>query len=1044
MKKLTLFSAVMLLLSITSFAQSANPCGFDDLHQEMLRTDHKYETKVREINNRWVKYSKMMSTALLTYTSKGYVYEIPMVVHVIHTGEAVSSTALYNIDSTKIGQMIDYMNKNYAAEFPFPDTTTGASGGGCRIPLKFVLAKRTPTGIATNGIVRINGSSTYGSTYTSFGVRRSSGSGITTAQAMALSRWLPSDYYNVYVVNKIDGNDLYSTGGIAGFAYLPYFPTVDGMVVVASQVRSGSTTVAHEFGHAFNLLHTFEGDGGTATCPPNADCTTDGDMVCDTEPAYGSNHWPGWCPPTDINPCTGISYKGVKYNVMDYTNCDYSYTGSVYGPDRFTAGQRARVLNIIDNERVALKTSMGLVTPSGLTVFPCMPIYSGTSASIGPVSVSFNGNVVYTGDIGDEGTAYLDHTYTQQSYVNGGSAYPITVTTDVQRQKVKVFIDYNNDGDFADLGEEVFSNVGATSGPVTHTGSITIPTTATTCTWLRMRVVAALNTAPITDMACGTYSNNAQAEDYGVFVRGASGADTVAIAQTAGTNPSCTGSSVTFTATPETGTPTFRWFVNGNPTAVVTSNFTTSSLADNDVITCRIYYTSACGPDSFESKPIVLRVSSTALAVAKNTLKTGTNPGCAGQSLVFKVNVSGGGSAPIYSWRVNGSVVGFNVDTFATSSLAAGDRVWCYVTPNSTCSTTPVNSDTITIAFSTVVPAASIAVTSGAIPSCDSTSITFTATSVNGGASPKYQWYRNNVIVPGATLAAYTETYLYTGDSVWCRVISNHPCIVPGTGDTSWSNKIYITRTARTVPTLVVVLSKGSNPGCLDSLLEYTATATEAGGSPLVVWYINGAVAAYGNVFGSYSFTDGDTLTCKMFTSMGSCNTVDSLMWGPVVFDRKATPGSPIISLIGTMLVSSVSSGIQWYGPDGIIPGATGSTYHPTKQGNYYAVIVNGGCSGLPSNILNVSLLGISPYNMNEVKIYPNPTSGMLTLDWGSEMVNADVDVFTLTGQKVLHTLIENQNKQTLDLNQLANGNYFVVVRDAKGKTGTVSVTVKH
>ncbi|MBL7712849.1 MAG: zinc-dependent metalloprotease [Chitinophagaceae bacterium] len=1045
MKKLTLFSFALLLAGMVSFAQSVNPCGFDDLHKEMMRTDRNYEKAVRSMQNGWVKYAKMMSRALLTHTSKGYVYEIPMVMHVIHTGEAVSSSAKYNVDSLRIAQMIEYMNKNYAAEFPFPDTTTGASGGGTRIPLKFVLAKRTPAGLATNGIIRIDGTASY-PLYNANGVKRSASTGVTTAEVMALSRWNPSDYYNVYIVNKIDGNDLYSSGGIAGYAYLPYFPTVDGMVVVASQVRSGSTTIAHEFGHAFSLLHTFEGDGGTATCPLNADCTTDGDMVCDTEPHYGSNHWPGWCPPSDANPCSspsGLSYNGVIYNVMDYTNCDYSYPGSVWGPDRFTAGQRARVLFTLDNQHAAFKSSMGLVEPSGIVTNACVPTFSGTTTSAGPYVVEFNGMQVYTGDVSLEGKAYIDHAYTQQAVLAKGSTYPINVVTAGSAQKVKVFIDLNADGDFSDAGEEVFSHSSTSGGEVSHSGSIAIPSTATTCTWIRMRVVAALTSASITDMACGTYSNNAQAEDYGIFIQD-SDKDTVAMALTGGTNPSCAGDLLTFTATPEKGTPAYRWFVNGVMQGSTTNTFSSATLSDGDIVTARTYYTTPCGDDSAISLPIVVNISTTTSAIVKNVLKSGSNPGCAGQTLVFKANVTGGGPSPIYEWKVNGTTMGA-ADTFASSSLAAGDQVWCYVTPNSACTTTPVNSDTITIAFGTVAASASIAVTSGTIPSCDSSYLTFTATPVNGGPAPKYQWYVNNAEVTGATNSFYTDQYLKNNDSVWCRVISNHACITPGSGDTIWSNRITVIRTPRTVPTLSVVISRGSNPGCLDSLLEFTATGTDAGGSPTMIWYINGALAGYGSVFGSSGFLNNDTITCKMEVTAGSCNTIDSLVWGPLVLKRSATPGSPIISLIGTMLVSSITTDIQWYGPDGIIPGATGSTYHPTKEGNYYAVIVNNGCNGAPSNVLNVSLLAISPYNMNEVRIYPNPTSGILNFDFGTEKMNGTIEVFTALGQKVLATKVEDQAKLSINLNQFANGNYFVVVHDNNsGKKGTVSVTVAH
>ncbi|MBK9758967.1 MAG: hypothetical protein IPO90_03075 [Flavobacteriales bacterium] len=45
-----------------------------------------------------------------------------------------------------------------------------------------------------------------------------------------------------------------------------------------------SSVLAHELGHAFNLYHTFEGDVNGTACPPNSNCGTDGDQVCDIPP----------------------------------------------------------------------------------------------------------------------------------------------------------------------------------------------------------------------------------------------------------------------------------------------------------------------------------------------------------------------------------------------------------------------------------------------------------------------------------------------------------------------------------------------------------------------------------------------------------------------------------------------------------------------------------------------------------------------------------------------------------------------------------------
>lgn len=1034
-KKITLLSVVMLFLGITTFAQSGS-CGFDLVHKKLMLTSHGYENAVRTTNNDWIESRRMLSKAKLTLTSAGYIYEIPIVIQVIHTGGAVGT--IYNPDSATLAGMVSYLNKAYAATAPFPDTTTGASGGGTRIPLKFILAKRTPAGGATNGIVRYDASAL--TNYVNFGINADSVRGLNPDQVAALSRWDPASYYNVYVVNKIDSNDLTKRGGIAGFAYFPGFPTVDAMYVVATQARTGSTTVAHEFGHAYSLYHTFEGDGGGGVCPsPETDCTTQNDMVCDTEPHKRSSSWGSvspfvWCPPNDVNPCTGKSYNNVQHNIMDYTQCP---------PDRFTKGQRDRVLNVISGTRSGFKTSAGLLAPSG-TVIPGCPVTGTTATSVvGPIVVVFNDLNVWTGSASAEGFPYVDHAYTQQTQLEKGIPYTISVTTSILKQNVKAFIDLNNDGDFADAGEEVFSHTGTTSGPgveEVHSGSITIPATVTTCQWLRMRVVAATSTTAAADFPCGPYTGNAQAEDYAIYVKNRTAADTVTIYQSAGTNPSCTGASVTFSATPKAGT-TYRWFVNGNPTAVTTTTYTSTTLANNDVITCKIYYTGSCSTDSAVSNAITLGVSSTVPAKAGIAIRTGSNPGCAGLPLTFEANVISGGPTPHYQWKVDNVNVGTDVDTYATSGLASGSKVWCVVTPNSSCSTTPVNSDTIVISYGKVVPSVRIGLTS-VNPSCDSTMLNFTSNAIDAGTTPQYAWFVNGVPQPGATADTYNDAFLKNNDTVRLRIIANHPCIVPGVGDTAWSDSVIVLRNPKVMPTLSVAITYGANPGCIDSLLEFTATYTDGGGSPNVIWYVNGTLTAYGPIFASAAFNDNDVVVCKLEATPGACNTVDSLLSAPVTVKRSAVPATPVISLIGNMLVSSLGSDIQWYGPDGLIPGAVTGTYHPVKKGNYYAVSNNNGCLSPASNVLNVALLSISPANMGELHIYPNPSTGNITLDWGAERVNAFIDIYTITGQKVYSSNVDNDTRKAIDLSALGNGNYVIVIHDHEGKTGTATITL--
>jgi hypothetical protein len=60
----------------------------------------------------------------------------------------------------------------------------------------------------------------------------------------------------------------------------------------------------------------------------------------------------------------------------------------------------------------------------------------------------------------------------------------------------------------------------------------------------------------------------------------------------------------------------------------------------------------------------------------------------------------------------------------------------------------------------------------------------FTATVINGGTAPTYQWRKNGVNIPGATANPYTGTFS-SGDKISVLVYSNRPCTSP---DSATSN----------------------------------------------------------------------------------------------------------------------------------------------------------------------------------------------------------------------------------------------------------------
>jgi chitodextrinase len=111
---------------------------------------------------------------------------------------------------------------------------------------------------------------------------------------------------------------------------------------------------------------------------------------------------------------------------------------------------------------------------------------------------------------------YGDFT-SQSTSLNNGSSYTVTITPgwagSKYREAYRVWIDYNQDGDFADSGEQVYSRNRTTRTSVG--GSFTVPASAATGA-TRMRVSMKYNANP---SSCETFTYG-EVEDYTVVIGG--------------------------------------------------------------------------------------------------------------------------------------------------------------------------------------------------------------------------------------------------------------------------------------------------------------------------------------------------------------------------------------------------------------------------------------------------------------------------------------------------------------------------------------------
>lgn len=319
----------------------------------------------------------------------------------------------------------------------------------------------------------------------------------------------------------------------------------------------------------------------------------------------------------------------------------------------------------------------------------------------------------------------------------------------------------------------------------------------------------------------------------------------ISIAITSGSNPSCTGQNVTFTATVNNGGTniSYQWKKNGSNVGTNSPTFSSTSLANGDVITCVL--TTCASTSTQTSNAITMTVTSSSAPTVSIAVTSGSNPTCTGQSVTFTATPTNGGSAPTYQWKVNGNNVTGSGNTYTSSSLANGNVVSCVMTSNSSCANpTTATSNSVTMQVSSsVAPSVSIAITKGANPSCAGDTVTFTPTPTNGGSSPAYQWKKNGINT--AVGASFTSVSLINSDVISCVLTSNLQCASP---TTATSNTINMT--INNVPTI----SQNGN-------------VLTAGSSSSYQWYLNGVLIP-GATNQTYTATASGTYTVK---GVGNC-----------------------------------------------------------------------------------------------------------------------------------------------------------------------------
>ncbi|NIF03871.1 T9SS type A sorting domain-containing protein [Chryseobacterium sp. Tr-659] len=317
-------------------------------------------------------------------SQNGGIITIPVVVHVIHGGQAVGSAP--NIVDEQVMSQIAVMNQDYRRLTGSPGFNNNPVGADVQI--QFALAKVDPNGNPTNGIDRVN---LCQSTFKK---------DVIEAFVKPETIWDPTQYMNMWSVafaspntNLLGYAQFPDGSNLPGLNPLGGYGVTDGVVANFSTFGSSDfntnnnfllsapydkgRTMTHEVGHFLGLRHIW----GDATC---------GDDYCaDTPTAHTANYS---C--DQIASCNDASVMEMVENYMDYTNDTCMNTFTINQKDRITAvmnnsprrstlktSTKDIAIPLFPNDaEVKLERTCSAVTCSGALAVPVSLFNRGTSA----------------------------------------------------------------------------------------------------------------------------------------------------------------------------------------------------------------------------------------------------------------------------------------------------------------------------------------------------------------------------------------------------------------------------------------------------------------------------------------------------------------------------------------------------------------------------------------------------------------------------------------------------------------------------------------
>ena len=371
---------------------------------------------------------------------------------------------------------------------------------------------------------------------------------------------------------------------------------------------------------------------------------------------------------------------------------------------------------------------------------------------------------------------------------------------------------------------------------------------------------------------------------------------------------------------------------------------------------------------------------------------------CEGASASFSVSATG--SQPLgYQWFKDGQAInGANGGVFAISTAAQADagEYTCEITNGS--GTITSQSAMLTVQEHLVV---SLSIASSSDTICMGEEITLTASPINGGNTPVFQWYINGNPF-GDNFPSFKIDALENGDTITCGMTSSENCTV---NSVAFSNEVTIYVETSVAVALSIVPDEAMP--CEGQTVIFSAMPDHGGTSPSFQWSVNGNLAGNNSPFFGYIPQQADTVQCMAVSSL-DCVLEDTVSSNIVVLNVVLnempliiiTPSIDSVICIGTEVtfMAAIEHGgnAPEYGwvVNGTLAGGNSATF-PTnelKDGDVITCLLTSSLTCLAENpvLSNVLVVEVDSCMVNmlgesratpRVLLNPNPTDGRIFVE---------------------------------------------------------------